>query len=272
MDSPRSTAGAPGATARSPRSCPAQNPRPAPVSTKTRAPARGRLGQRMPHLVVHRHIEAVELVGPVQSQPCDAALDDEQDGFIGHRRAPGLPGSFLVIGQLQRRAWSAAPGSTARSPASISQGSSAMLCAITACRPRSSSGRWRKFPNGTRTAIRGPHARPPRARKHPSAHIGKLRRLPSMTIEMVARTSCSGPRARRPVRAAASPNRRARRDAAGWREALEPDRRLGVQDLHGLAHFIGHLPGTAHEIFVRRGDLHEFARELRESWPHRSAH
>src|SRR5258708_16265208 len=42
MDSPRSIPWLPGATARSPKSCPAQKPRPAPVSTSTLAPAAGK--------------------------------------------------------------------------------------------------------------------------------------------------------------------------------------------------------------------------------------
>ena len=69
--SPRSTA-SPGATARSLRSCPAQKPRPAPVSTTTRASPR--LVERVAQLLVHLHGEAVEPVGAVERDPGDRAV------------------------------------------------------------------------------------------------------------------------------------------------------------------------------------------------------
>ena len=73
-------ASVPGATARSPRSCPAQKPRPAPVSSSTRTDA-SRLTrcQCVAHLGVHRVVETVQPIGPVERQTCDPAVDVEQN-------------------------------------------------------------------------------------------------------------------------------------------------------------------------------------------------
>ena len=79
--SPRSTA-SPGATARSLRSCPAQKPRPAPVSTTTRASPR--FAKRVAQLLVHLRGEAVEPVGAVERDPGDRPVRLEVDGLVSH--------------------------------------------------------------------------------------------------------------------------------------------------------------------------------------------
>ena len=63
---------------------PAQKPRPAPVSTMTRASPR--LAERVAQLLVHPDGEAVEPVRPVERDPRDGPVRLEVDGLVSHAR------------------------------------------------------------------------------------------------------------------------------------------------------------------------------------------
>ena len=87
---PRSTGCSSDATARSLRSCPAQNPRPAPVRIKTRASPRSSSASRSSSM--HLDGEAVEPVRAVERDPGDRPVRLEVDGLVSHAVPPSEGG------------------------------------------------------------------------------------------------------------------------------------------------------------------------------------
>src|SRR5258708_23735155 len=101
MDSPRSIPWLPGATARSPRSCPAQKPRPAPVSTSTLAPAAGRRSKACRTSACMTKLKLLSLSGRFnvnRAMPA-STLNRMVSYDIMNSRCPYR--SFFVVAQLE---------------------------------------------------------------------------------------------------------------------------------------------------------------------------
>ena len=67
---------------------PAQNARPAPVTTTARTASSRRVGEEdLLELARHRQVKALSCVGPVQGQRRDAVVVDRPvEGLVGHGR------------------------------------------------------------------------------------------------------------------------------------------------------------------------------------------
>src|ERR1700677_3904546 len=94
MESPRSTPCVPGATARSARSWPAQNPRPAPPITSTRAPCPRRLCKAARTSSCMRTLKLLSLSGRFRVRR--AMPPSIENRMVSYDE------SFFVIGELQR--------------------------------------------------------------------------------------------------------------------------------------------------------------------------
>src|ERR1700730_3910643 len=102
MDSPRSIPWLPGATARSPKSCPAQKPRPAPVSTSTLAPAAGSRSKACRTSACMTRLKLLSLSGRFnvnRAMPA-STLNRMVSYDIMNSRCPYR--SFFVVAQLER--------------------------------------------------------------------------------------------------------------------------------------------------------------------------
>src|SRR6202795_190842 len=102
MDSPRSIPPwSPGATARSPKSCPAQKPRPAPVRTSTLAPASGKRSKASRTSVCMATLKLLSLSGRFNVNRAMPASTLNRIVSYDIMTSPRPYRSFFVVAQLE---------------------------------------------------------------------------------------------------------------------------------------------------------------------------